>query len=100
MSDYEEIKEADQLEKWFEKFIEVHGKVLGINRKKVATQWHSLSIADRLKVVDEVTYRIRICRKQKINYGDAIRGVFTEAEQLAAVRLRPNARTLVEGEPE
>ena len=100
LTDHEEYKEAEQLEKWFQKFIEVHKKTLSFHRKKVEHIWLSLSIADRLSVVDEVTHRIRMCRKQNITYGDAIYGVFTETAHLAAVRLRPDTRTLVEGEPE
>ena len=100
LTDHEEYIEAEQLEKWFRKFIEVHKSALGVGRKKVENIWLSLSIADRLSVVDEVTHRIRMCRKQNITYGDAIKGCFTEAEHNAAVRLRPDARTLVEGEPE
>jgi hypothetical protein len=100
LTDHEEYQEAEQLEKWFQKFLEVHRLTLGINRKRIEHIWLSLSIADRLKVINEVTYRIRMCRKQGITYGEALRGIFTEAEHDAAVRLRPGARTLVEGEPE
>lgn len=86
LTDREEYMEAEELDKWFQNFIDENGLILSPHTKKIDRIWLSLSTAERLRVRADVIRRMAACKKSGVNYAETVRGIFFETD--AAVRVQ------------